>query len=67
MGGDIYVANFTSGTIGEYTMDGTTVNTALVSGLTGPGAIDVEATPEPTTLALAGLGGLSLLLARRRK
>jgi hypothetical protein len=27
----------------------------------------VEATPEPTTLALAGLGSLSLLLFRRRK
>jgi hypothetical protein len=26
-----------------------------------------EPVPEPTTLALAGLGGLSLLLFRRRK
>ena len=27
----------------------------------------IEPVPEPTTLALAGLGGLSLLLFRRRK
>jgi hypothetical protein len=27
----------------------------------------VQSTPEPSTLALAGLGGLSLLLFRRRK
>jgi len=27
----------------------------------------IEPAPEPTTLALAGLGGLSLLLFRRRK
>jgi hypothetical protein len=30
-------------------------------------AVTLEAVPEPTTLALAGLGGLGLLLFRRRK
>jgi hypothetical protein len=30
-------------------------------------ALTIETVPEPSTLALAGLGGLSLLLFRRRK
>jgi hypothetical protein len=53
-----------SGTIGEYTTAGALVNAALITGLNDPSYLT---TPEPTTLALAGLGGLSLLLARRRK
>lgn len=65
-GGTIYVAQ-NNGTIGEYTTSGATVNTALVSGLSNPAFLDVEPTPEPSTLALAGLGAASLLAFRRRK
>jgi len=41
---------------------GSMPSTGLGFGVFSPGAI-----PEPTTMALAGLGGLSLLLFRRRK
>jgi len=41
--------------------------TAGPTGLVAFGVADVTATPEPTTLALAGLGGLSMLFLRRRK
>jgi len=34
--GQIYVANSGIGTIGEYNLDGTTINSSLVSGLNGP-------------------------------
>ena len=34
---------------------------------TGNGEIIITAVPEPTSLALAGLGGLSLLLFRRQR
>ena len=53
-------------TIGEYTTSGATVNAALVSGLDNPYGIAVVV-PEPTTLVLAGLSGLSLLLFRRQR
>jgi hypothetical protein len=47
----------------------TTIGTAFPS-LTGvsetDGGFSLHAVPEPTTLALAGLGGLSLLLLRRK-
>ena len=35
-GGQLFVANWSSGTIGEYTTSGATVNAALVSGLSKP-------------------------------
>lgn len=35
--------------------------------VSGMGVIDLVPTPEPTTMALAGLGGLSLFLLRRKK
>ena len=35
-GQDIFVANFSSGTIGEYTTSGATVNPSLISGLNTP-------------------------------
>jgi len=45
---------------------------AEVSGVASPngspnGEIIITAVPEPTTLALVGLGGLSLLLLRRQR
>ncbi len=49
-------------TLGSSTSPGASISTA--PGFTGANASPV---PEPTTLALAGLGGLSLLLFRRKK
>ena len=41
---------------------------SLLSGWDGPNdLVMVTSVPEPTTMALAGLGGLSLFLARRKK
>ena len=47
----------------------TSVQTGLAgSGMTSnAGALVLSQVPEPTTLALAGLGGLSMLFLRRRK
>jgi len=44
-----------------------TPDTFSVAGETPFGVAPVGATPEPTSLALAGLGGLSMLFLRRRK
>ena len=41
-GGDLFVTNWYSGTIGEYTTSGAVVNASLVSGLDDPGAIAVS-------------------------
>lgn len=38
----IFVANHGTGTIGEYTTSGATVNASLISGLSGPGSIAVS-------------------------
>jgi hypothetical protein len=65
-GGDIFVGNIGNSTIGEYTTDGATVNPSLVSGM-APFGIVVVATPEPSTLALAGLAGLGMLWQFRRR
>ena len=40
-GGNLFVANFASGTIGEYTLSGETVNASLISGLNQPTDIAV--------------------------
>jgi hypothetical protein len=65
----IFVANSGSGTIGEYTTSGATVNAALISGLNDPAGIVVvpttTATPEPSTLLLVPLGLLLLGVIRR--
>ena len=50
----------------------TRILTAEISGIASPddspnGEIIITSVPEPTTLAVVGLGGLSLLLFRRRK
>jgi hypothetical protein len=44
LGSDIFVTNFTSGTVGEYTTGGGTVNAALISGLTDADAIATDGT-----------------------
>jgi len=41
-GGDLFVGNGYSGTIGEYTTGGATVNASLVSGLSGPEGLEVS-------------------------
>src|SRR5437764_1490591 len=40
--GTIFVASFLTGTIGEYTTSGATVNAALITGLNGPQEILVS-------------------------
>ena len=50
-----------AGVVGEFTTSGATVNSALISGLEFPTGIVVVATPEPGSLAFAGLAFASLL------
>jgi hypothetical protein len=56
-GANLFVANFNSGTIGEYTTSGATVNTSLISGLTGPGGIAVSGSDLFVTNFLDGTVG----------
>ncbi len=58
-GSDMFVTNFNNGTIGEYTTAGAVVNASLISGLNKPFGITVV--PEPSTLALLGVGALGLI------
>jgi len=61
--------------VGWYTLTGyqtgtagnSTVNTLTQQGLSTFGIDNVVATPEPASMVLAGLGGLSLLAFRRKK
>jgi hypothetical protein len=60
--GHIFVGNQRSGTIGEYTTAGITINAALITGLDEP--LGLVVVPEPSGAALAGVG-LTLVLVRR--
>jgi hypothetical protein len=51
----------------EYTTGSTAGDTVLFFNESGINQFGVAPVPEPATLALAGLGGLSILLVRRRK
>jgi flagellar basal body rod protein FlgG len=62
-GNDLYVVN--DNKVGEYTLSGQTINSSLITGLNGASYIDVV--PEPSTMALAGLGTVGLWFLRRRK
>lgn len=53
-GNDLFVLKSDNESIGEYGLDGSTVNASLIYGLNDPMAIAI--TPEPSTIALAGLG-----------
>lgn len=44
---DLYVSSQNSGTIGEYTAGGTTVNASLISGLADPYGIAVSGSVRP--------------------
>jgi hypothetical protein len=72
-GSDLFIANFNTGTVGEYTTSGATVNASLISGLDTPVEIAVApatpAIPEPSSLVLlsVGLAALAGLGFRGRK
>jgi hypothetical protein len=53
--------------LSSYTMFSQTDNTIFSPTIANFGVFPLATIPEPTTLALAGLGGLSLLFLRRKK
>ena len=66
VGGSSSFDEFWGGQISDVFVDGTALNPSQISDVytSGPGVLE---TPEPATLALAGLGGAALLAARRKK
>ncbi len=69
-GDDLYVGNENDGTISEYNAaTGSTINSAVVSGIQGSFSFGVAAVPEPESsksLAIAlGMLGLFALIHRR--
>jgi hypothetical protein len=69
LGSDLFITEDIGGgisRIGEYTTNGSTVNPALIAGLTGtPTGIAIAPVPEPSTLAIFGAGLLGLAFCRR--
>jgi hypothetical protein len=65
---DIYVILPGIQKVGEYTTSGATVNSSLISGF-GSSISDlaISSVPEPSAIALAGLGAVAFWLGRRRK
>ena len=64
-GNDLYVAEDNAGKVGEYGLDGSTINASLITGLTAPTALLIYPAPEPSAIALAGLGAVRVLAAAR--
>jgi hypothetical protein len=64
-GDDLFVANQFNGTIGEYTTSGATIDASLISGLHEPVDIAIGSAPEPSGVALIGLGVAGLWFWRR--
>lgn len=62
LGNNLLVANFAANTVSEYSTDGTVVNGSFITGLSNPFALVVV--PEPTALALVGLGVAGLMVSR---
>jgi len=69
LGPNLLTANFTAGTIGEYTTGGLTVNASFITGLDEPVDLTVlSVIPESSAwAALAGGGVLALAVLRRRR
>jgi sugar lactone lactonase YvrE len=65
--GNLYEADSGTGTINEFNASGNVINTLTASDGSSPEFLAVQSVPEPTTLALAGFGGLAFLGLRRRK
>jgi PEP-CTERM motif len=63
--GDIFVSNYGSETVGEYALDGSKINASLIQVSRGK-PFDLYIVPEPSALAIAGLGGLLVLSLRRK-
>jgi MYXO-CTERM domain-containing protein len=56
-----------NGVIGEYGLNGSTINASPISGLYGPVGVVVSPVPEPSAGALASLSAAALWWLRRRK
>jgi hypothetical protein len=56
-GSDLFVANFNTGTVGEYTSSGATVNASLISGLGLPGGMAISGSDLFVTNFLDGTVG----------
>ena len=63
--GDLFESNYGTGSINEFTSDG--VQTTFASGLQDPIGLAFQPVPEPSSLALAGLGVAALLIPRRQQ
>jgi hypothetical protein len=66
-GNDLFVLNDSTESVEEYTTSGTPVDASLITGLSDPLTIAISPVPEPSTIALAGLGAAAFCLLRRRK
>lgn len=64
---DAAAAKVAVGQSSVFTITAGATPTAFPNDISGVGVIDLVPVPEPTTMALAGLGGLALLLFRRKK
>jgi hypothetical protein len=63
-GTSLWVANYSTGTVGQYDLSGNPINPTFISNLNGPVALALV--PEPSSLCLLGISGVLLLMRRRR-